>query len=191
MTEPTIPSAGAHAAWRRANIPERFQSAMSNSDLITECLSMAEPQGWIRNWSDSFRLGEVLSSANPRLCGKGLYLVGGFEADFLGAAILQALLLEGYAASGLYLNVDDFLESEAPDGERLGDRRWVDLLLLRGVGEHYTTATNWANSTITGLVRRRLDKGIPTIITTSKPPGESGLSAALVDQAFIKIVIGK
>lgn len=185
------PTTAAVAAWRTARIPERFQSAMANDDIIADCLHAAEPADYFKKWMASFRDGEVLVSDNPRLCGRGLYLVGGFEADFMGAVVLQVLLLEGQVSSGLYLNVEDFLESEAPDGERLGERRWVDLLVLRGLGEHYSTATNWANSTLAGLVRRRLDKGLPTVVSTGKPPQESGLPPGLLDQAFVKILFGK
>lgn len=184
----TEPSATSVARWRQAGIPRRFQSQMGNDQFLSECLSSARPENFVREWASKFRSGDILMSDTPRSCGLGLWLRGDFEADFVGAALLQSLLLEGYVESGLYLHVDDLLESETPDGESLADKRWVDLLLLRGVGEHYNTVTNWANTTISGLLRRRFDRGLPTIITTPKAPEDAGVPAGFARQAFLSVL---
>lgn len=178
----------ATVAWKQAGIPLRFQSAMTRDDVIMECLDKADPRDATRNWSRSFREGRVLESEDPRLCGRGLYLVGKFAADFIGAATMQALILEGHARTGLYINVTDLLEAESPDGEPLLDRRWVDLMLINGVGTHHTTASNWSNSVLNGLIRRRFDRGLPTIITSPVGPQDSGLVSGLFDQAFITVL---
>lgn len=181
-------TSAARTAWVKSGIPLRFQPAMDNEDLLLANLALASPKGATRKWSMAFREGQVLRSEDMFWCGKGLYLVGKYAADLIGAATMQALILEGHAKSGLYINVEALLEAEAPDGQHLGDKRWVDLLLIKGVGSHHLTATNWSNNVINGIVRRRYDEGLPTIITTKVPPQESGLADDLYEQAFITVL---
>lgn len=176
------------AAWKAAQIPRRFQNLMADSDLMAECLSVAKPDGKIQKWTALFRAGEILRSEAPRTCGLGLWLRGDFEADFVGAAVLQALVLEGHVTSAHYTDVHRLLAAESPEGDGLGTRRSVDLMLIQGLGEHHVTATNWSNTTLHALLRARFDDGLPTIITTPKAPEDSGLPTGFLRQAFYSIL---
>lgn len=189
MTEE--PTNAAIAAWRAAGIPMRFQNCMSDDDLLGRCLAQARPEGRVQRWSELFRQGEILRSLSARTCGLGLWLTGGFSADFIGAAVMQSLILRGHVESAYYTNVHQLLEDSSPDGDGTAGNVDRDLLLVQGIGEHYVAASNWSSTTIHAILRSRLDDGLPTIVTSPKPARASLLPEGFVTQAFYEVHVGE
>jgi hypothetical protein len=172
--------------WRKSRIPSRYEPMMADQDYIDSCVAAVQPEGWLQKWTGAFREGRILRSDDYKMCGMGLYIVGESRANFIGAAAMQALILQGHVKSARYITMEDLVEAESPEGERLGDRRWVDLMLIKGVGMQRMTVADWGNSVVNSIVRRRYDKGLPTIVTSMAQPGESGMAPDVVDM-FIKI----
>lgn len=176
--------------YRAANIPVRLQGLMEDHTLVSEALAGCTPQNVVDRYLAAFRDGRILRATGQyRTCGKGLWMHRGEAADVLGAALLQTLLLQETVESGLFLSVHDLLDSETPEGEVLGDRAFCDLLVLQGLGEEHRSATGWSGSVIFGLLRRRYDRGLPTIVSGNYAPDKSGIPESFIKSAFIEVMV--
>lgn len=170
--------------YSRAKIPVRLQGFLADHSLVSELVDTSNPPGRIRNYLKSFREGDILRAVGKyKTCGRGLWIVGGEEADVIAAAILQSLILDQTIESGFYVNVHDLVEAESPTGESFGDNLFSDLLVLQGPGDQHQSASGWSDNIIFGLLRRRYDRGLPTIVSTPWPAGKT-LPSGFAKQAF-------
>lgn len=175
----------------KASIPVRLQGIFAQRDHVAELVDGCRPDGIVRRYLAAFRDGTVLRAPGEyRTCGKGLWLRGGEDATVVATALLQTLLLEQHVESAIYVNVHDLLDSESPDGESMGDILMADLMVLQGPGEQYKSASGWSDSVIFGLLRRRYDNGLPTLVATAKSIENSGLPVDFLRQVFTEVSIG-
>lgn len=175
-----------------ANIPVPLQKIADRQDLINRARSRTQPEDVVSQYTHYFRDGKILrASGSYEMCGKGLWMVGDEPAEILAAAIVQALALEGHVGSAYWVDVNDFIESESPGGERLGEKRWSDILVIQGAGEHHKSASGWSDTLLYGLIRRRYDQGLPTVVASPLPPENSGLPASLIRKAFVTVTFGE
>lgn len=171
----------------RAKIPVRLQGVMTDHDFVNRLVDSSTPDGFLRRYLVQFREGNILRAEGQyKTCGKGLWIVGGEEADVVAAAVLQSLLLDQTIESGFYVNVHDLVEAESPTGESFGDNLFSDLLVLQGPGDHHQSASGWSDNIIFGLLRRRYDRGLPTIVSSPWAPKRT-VPQAFADQVFVEV----
>jgi hypothetical protein len=48
-------------------------------------------------------------------------------------------------------------------------------MIIEGVGTHHQSASGWSDTVISGVLSRRYDRGLPTIVTTPIARSLSGL----------------
>ena len=156
---------------------------------MSEILDRVQPQGLIPRWSEKVRSGSIVSAVGQfETCGKGLWLVGR-GGPVVAAATAQSLLIDGSIQSLLYVMTEDYLRSERPEGEREYSARLDDdLWILSGYGTEHRTESGWVDSTLDGVISRRFDRGLPTIVTSMQRPKEffhGNLASEIFYQAAI------
>jgi len=180
------------AALREAHIPVPLQGLMGQQGIIDQCVAQAVPAGVTSGYTGQFRAGNILRATDSyKMSGKGLWLVGSEAPDIVAAAITQSLLLDSHIENALFINVLDFIEAESPNGDSLGDRRFVDLLVLQGVGDHHQSLSGYSDSLLYGLLTRRYARGLPTLVTTEFQPDRCALPAHLIKKAFIVVTFNE
>jgi DNA replication protein DnaC len=170
---------------RQANIPPRFVYAGGADEArIKKTMAASTPKDFLKTYFQMFMQGNFIVTQDPAKAveirdhvGKGLWLTTPDDrGHFYAATLLQTALVLGAAKSGLYLTVNDLVEAESPNAdERLGDHRWVDLMVIQDVGTHHQSASGWSDNLISGVLSRRYDRGLPTVISTPVARSLSGL----------------
>lgn len=179
-------------------VPSRLRMAFGQRTPGVMGLSLAHPgKGHIRctsrpedalsRWRSDLESGLILRAEGAfETCGVGLFLTGR-HAGVVAAALLQDLITDGVIESGLYVMVEDYLASERPDGDRVfSESIWSDVLVLAGLGTE--RRTDFARETVEGMLSRRFDRGLPTIVASSRKMRDM-LPEDLSMEAFRQIAI--
>ncbi len=170
-------SAAAPAAVRHANIPMYIKTI--DQDVLDKYTHLAHPAGAIKGYADAFRAGKILrAEGQMNSCGKGLWLYDGNYKEapaVVASALVQALILGEHAESATWVHIDDVIEEGTYDTTI---ERFDDIMVIQGIGEHHKSASGFADTMISGLLRRRYNKGLPTLVPTSIPITTSGLDVA-------------
>lgn len=176
--------------YRKAAIPVRLRGILEDHALVQAMLARCLPSNAVSGYAQAFRDGQVLRAEGRfKTCGKGLWLRGGEEADVIAAAVLQTLLLQEVVESGMYLSVHDLIEGERPGGSPREGALDCDLVVLQGAGDHYRTESGWSDSVVSGFLRRRFDRGLPTIVPSLHASSKSGLPESLCRSAFVEVLV--
>ncbi len=174
-------NAAALAAVRNANIPMNVRQI--DQGVLDTYTSQSVPEGAVHSYAKAFREGRILrAEGHTNSCGKGLWIVGKVNAAVVASALVQSLVLEGHAESANWVHIDDVIEDGTYDTTI---ERFDDLMVIQGIGEHHKSASGFADTMVSGLLRRRFNKGLPTLVPTSVPITASGLDVA---EMFVQVV---
>lgn len=161
---------------KTSRISSRYVGLTMDSPKIAPILAKTRPEGLVEKWLGAFREGRILRAEGEfETCGKGLW-VQGHNSAAVAAAAVQDLLLDSTVESALYVMTEDYLTAERPDGDKdLAFRAFDDVVILSGYGTERRSESGWAEATIDGLIARRFDRGLPTIVTSMlRPPTTFG-----------------
>lgn len=173
---------------QRAQIPPRLRglSLLDGEDRPLTGFS-ANPDRITPAWSSKVLNGLVVSAAGEfSTCGVGVWATGSLAAPYLTATMRDLMVQAPY--TGLYLTVDDYLDSMRPDADRrYADRIQEDqLLVLANVGAE--SMTDWTRSTVRSLLLKRYDAGLPTLVAAMCSPSEY-LAEGLAEDMFVRVAI--
>jgi hypothetical protein len=179
-----VVTALAKAALSQANIPMHLRSI--DQEYLDTLLERSVPTSVISKYATAFRSGLILKAQeHPNSCGKGLWISSGAlkgSAEYVVSALVHSLVLEEQAHTVTWVHIDDLIE----DGMyNTTIEKFSDLMVVQGIGEHHKSASGFADTMISGLLRRRFNKGLPTFVPTSIPVGSTGLE---VHDMFIQVV---
>lgn len=176
----------------RANLPPRAVGVTLDGTVnplapTRPVAVTTRPDGAIARWVGQLVDGKILRAVGHyETCGLGLFLTGR-RATAVAAALLQDLLVGEVIESGLYVMGEDYLVSERPEGDRrFTESVWSDVLVLAGLGSE--RRTDFARETLEGLLIRRFDKGLPTIVASGMKMHDL-LPEDLTLEAFRQIAI--
>lgn len=176
----------------RANLPPRAKGVTLNGTVnplapMRNVSITTRPEGALARWMQQLSDGKILRAVGHyETCGLGLFL-SGRRSTTVAAAMLQDLLISESIESGLYVMAEDYLSSERPDGDRrFTESVWSDVVVLAGLGTE--RRTDFARETLEGLMVRRFDKGLPTIVASGLKMNDL-LSEDLAAEAFRQIAI--
>ena len=175
-------NAAAVAAVRNADIPMNVR--VIHQEELDKYIKFSQPHGVIHSYAQAFRDGKILKAEGfSASCGKGLWIIGRTPAAAVSSAIVQSMIFEGFAANATWAHIDDVVE-EGTYNTTI--ERFSDLMVIQGIGEHHKSASGFADSMVSGLLRRRFNRGLPTLVPTSVPITGSGLDVA---DMFIQVAI--
>lgn len=151
---------------RVANLPPRANGLSLTRPGAARVQVKARPEDALARWRMDVASGKVVRAIGEfDTCGVGLFLTGR-HASVVAAALLQDLIADEIVESGLYVMVEDYLASERPEGDRrFSESIWSDVLVLSGLGTE--RRTDFARETVEGLLVRRFDRGLPTVIASA------------------------
>lgn len=174
-------SASAVAAIKNADIPLYVRKI--DQGLLNLYTAKTLPDNAVHSYANAFREGKILRAEGfSESCGKGLWLYGKVQGPYVASALVQSLIMEGHASSATWVHIDDVIE-EGTYNTTI--ERFDDLMVIQGIGEHHKSASGFADTMISGLLRRRFNKGLPTIVPTSIPITASGLD---VSEMFVQVM---
>lgn len=143
----------------------------------------------IDKWTDLLYGGNIVRAEGQfEYCGRGIWAMGPMSAPYL-TALMRDFMVQT-PATGLYVTVDDFLESCRPERDpALSERAaLVDLLVLANVGAE--DLTKWTEATVRGLLLKRFEEGLPTLVSALCDPSRY-LVESLARDVFIRVGIMK
>lgn len=172
---------------KSARIPAKYQGHRLDSPHLKGYRTT--PDGFVHQWIRSASEGKVIRAAGEfDTCGVGIWGRGDIGPAYFCAVLQDVMLaLEESEATGLYINVEDFLDSErdfSDDAPRIPKDR--DIMVLSGVGTE--RRTDWTDGTIRALLTRRFELGLPTLVSSLYEPTEI-LNAGLAREAFVNVAI--
>ena len=153
-----------------AGIPPRLRglSLMADERFPLTGVEVSPPDV-MQRWIDRLYAGQIVrAEAQLDFCGRGVWAVGPRSSAYLTALMRDFMVRT--PATGLYLNVEDYLDSNRPDRDPSAGIRAleVDLLVLANVGSE--VPTEWSGGTIRGLLLKRFDDGLPTLVSAICEP---------------------
>jgi hypothetical protein len=182
---------------RSGNFGPRYLGLTIDNPSVQELIASTKPSKaengktvtLVEKWVTAVREGRIIKAEGQfDTCGKGMWISNAHGAA-IGAAIAQTMVIEGVAESIFYIRSQDYLRSEQPGGDReFRDKAESDIMILTSYGEEYRSENNWAGAVLDDLLASRFDKGLPTIVATSRKPPES-LCGYLTSEMFWSIGI--
>jgi len=163
---------GTLAAIKASGIPLHLQKIAQEE--LNKVIDRSAPEGAVGKYAHAFRNDRILKASESTLCGKGLWLVGK-GSTLVASALVQSIVGEGFAKSATWVHIDDILEEGTFDTTI---DKFSDLMVIQGIGEHHKSASGFADTMVSGLLTRRFNKGLPTLVPTSVPLSHTGLDVA-------------
>lgn len=171
-----------------AHIPPRLRgiSLMPGEERLVEGFSII-PEGLTTTWAEDVLSGLVVAAVGEfETCGRGLWATGSGATTYLTALMRDLMVQRPFR--GLYLPVDDYLDSMRPDNERKYADRVAsdDIVLLANVGTEQMT--EWTRATVRSLLLKRFDAGLPTLVSATCERSEY-LADTLAEEMFTRVGI--
>lgn len=147
------------------------------------------PDDLATQWYDETLSGLVVAAVGHyETCGRGLWATRPLATAYLTALMRDLMVQRPF--SGLYVSVDNYLDSIRPDGDRRYSLRLEedDLVVLANVGSE--PMTDWTRAAVRSLLIKRFDAGLPTLVSATVEPSEY-LSDSLAKEMFLRVAIMK
>lgn len=171
-----------------AQIPPRLRglSLLDGEERRLQGLA-TDPPTTGPKWTERALSGAVVAAVGQyETCGKGLWATGTMANAYMTATMRDLMVQTTY--SGLYLPVNEYLDSVRPEGDRRFSARAAEdsIVVLSNVGTE--PMTEWTRASIRSLILKRFDAGLPTLVSAVCEPSEY-LVDSLAEEIFVRIAI--
>ena len=173
-----------------AHIPPRYRGLSLDEASERRVKGVEIRKGHlISRWREQVLSGAVVAAVGHyETCGVGIWATGPLAGAYLTALMRDLMCEESY--TGLYLHVDDYLESLRPDGDRRFNDKVASASFVVLANAGCEQMTEWTRGAVGSLILKRYEAGLPTLVAATVEPTEY-LADSLAEAIFLRVAIMK